>query len=205
MNVLLDGVTSEWNGYTVNTDYRNVIRITQAIEDETLLPEERFEIIMLLLFQNDDGTVRDYPEPQGIKDIVEWLLTGWNHDNTPKNGSKQRLIDYDVDQWRIYADFRQIYGIDLTVTRMHYWMFQGLLWSMPAKQSSFLQIIEIRTKKPRKNATKEEREAIAKAKEVYGLKQPEEPKAYSQEEIDKIDAFDAMMRKHKDGRRQDHN
>lgn len=198
-NILLDGVTDEWNGYRINTDFRSVIRILLAMEDEELIPEERGEIIFLLLFQDPDGTIREHPGANEIAGILTWLLGGWNHDNTPKEKKKKKLIDYEIDQWRIYADFLQIYGIDLTTTKMHFWIFQGLLWSMPQKQSSFLQVIDIRQKKPRKGATKEEREAITKAQAVYGLKQPEEKKDYTEEEAARIDAFDRMRKNRKNG------
>lgn len=205
MNILLDGISSDWNGYKVNTDFRTGIRITQAIEDADLFSEERWHIIVLLLFQEQDGTVRNCPDQEGIAEIVKWLLSGWNHDNAPKEQQKQKLIDYDVDQFRIYADFLMFYGIDLQTARLHYWTFQGLLWSLPPQKSSFMRVLEIRTKKPRKGASKEEVAAINKAQAVYGLKQPEEPKSYTEEETSKIDAFDALRQRNRDVGRQDHN
>lgn len=197
MNILLGEVQDEWRGYKVNTDFRTGIRIVQAMEDEDLISEERWQIIVLLLFQNEDGTVRSHPEPEEFPDLLRWLMAGWNHDNTPRTEKKQKLIDYDIDQWRIFADFIHVYGIDLSKAKMHFWAFQGLLWAMPKEHSSFLQVIEIRTKKPGKKAGREEREAIARAKEIYGLRQPEEPKNYTQAEIDKIEAFDNLRRKNK--------
>lgn len=197
MSILLGNVPDEWNGYRINTDFRTGIRITQAMEDEDLMGEERWQIIFLLLFQNEDGTIRSHPEAGEIIKAAEWLLTGWNHDRTPRAEKRQKLVDYDVDQWRIYADFVHIYGIDLQRAAMHYWTFQGMLWAMPQRESSFLQVIDIRTKKPRKNDSRETREAIARAQAIFALRQPEVPKGYTQEEQDRIDAFDAVRRKNK--------
>ena len=107
--------------------------------------------------------------------------------------TNRRLVDYDIDQWRIYADFRQIYGIDLSLDDMHWWMFNGLLWNMPYKQSSFQQVIEIRRKKITSKMGKEERQAIKEAQEMYALEQPEEKKEYTEDEKAKIDEYDQMM------------
>lgn len=193
MNVLMENISNEWHGCEVNTDYRTGIRIIQVLEDKDLLQEEQWQLILLLLFQNEDGSVRRHPDWQEFPELLTWLIAGWNHDNTPQEKKKQRLIDYDVDQWRIYADFIHVYGIDLANVKMHFWTFQGLLWAMPRQHSSFLQVIEIRSKEPRKGASREERDAIARAKEIYSLAQPAEEKAYTQDEIDRIDAFDRMM------------
>ena len=109
------------------------------------------------------------------------------------NRDHQKITADDIDQWRIYADFRQIYGIDLSLDEMHWWMFNGLLWNMPYKQSSFQQVIEIRRKKITSKMGKEERQAIKEAQEMYALEQPEEKKEYTEDEKAKIDEYDQMM------------
>lgn len=196
MNVLLEALPEEWNGYIINTDFRVGIRISLALEDPDLFEEERFEIIVLLLFQNDDGSVRPHPQDVGaFEELLTWFLSGWNMDGKPKERSKQKLVDYNVDQWRIFADFRQVYGIDLSKEKMHFWAFCGLLWSLPSRQSSFLQVIEIRRKKPGPKASAEEKAAIEEAHRIYGLDQQEEEQKLTPEDEAKIDAFDRFRGK----------
>ena len=98
-----------------------------------------------------------------------------------------------MDQWRIYADFLQIYGIDLAFDEIHWWKFCGLLWNLPYKQSSFLQVIDIRQKEIKSDMGKEQKEAIQNAQSIYALDQPEIQKEYTPEEISKIDDYDRMM------------
>lgn len=79
-------------------------------------------------------------------------------------------------------------------------MFNGLLWNMPYKMSSFMQVIEIRQKKIDANMSKTEKDAIQNAKRIYDLDQQVE-REYTEEEKAKIDAYDQMMaemRKQKD-------
>lgn len=144
--------------------------------------------------------MRDHPTAlEEINELIQWFLNGWHHDRqiAGDKDEKKRLIDYDIDQYRIYADFLKVYGIDLNTAELHWWVFQGLLWNMPHDESSFLQVIEIRTKKPSKNAGAEERRRIEEAHRRYDLTQRKVEKQYTTEEEKKIDAFDAFRAKAK--------
>lgn len=201
MNILIDGTPQNWNGYRVNTDFRVGIRVMQAAEDRELYDNERFEIIMRLLFQNEDGTMREHPPADDMGDVLKWFLSGWNHDKTPQEKQKRKTVDFEVDQWRIYADFLQSYGIDLGTAKMHFWAFCGLLWNLPARSSSFMQVVDIRQRKINPKASAAEKKAITDAQKVYGLEQPEETKELTTEEIAKIDAFDRLRKGTGDGGR----
>lgn len=185
INVMLDTLPTEWNGYEVNTDFRIGIQIYILQYDKDLNKYEKMVIMESLLFD-------DRERPDDIQDCIEWYLNGWYHDNPSDGTDKRRLVDYDVDQWRIYADFLKIYGIDLSTVDMHWWMFNGLLWNMPYRQSSFMEVIDIRRKKIKDNMSAEEKEAIKKAKKIYDLEQQVE-KEYTEEEKSRIDAYDQMM------------
>ena len=189
INVMLDPLPVEWNGYKVNTDFRIGIQIYILQYDKDLNKFEKIAIIEELLFG-------DREHPEDIQNCLEWYLNGWYHDNTSGEYDRRRLVDYDIDQWRIYADFLKIYGIDLAVVDMHWWKFNGLLWNMPYKQSSFMEVIDIRKKTVKGKMSADEREAIKKAKKIYDLEQVE-TKKYSDDEMRKIDAYDKMMAKKK--------
>lgn len=197
-NILIDELTTEWRGYQVNTDYTIGIQMLQAKYDRELTDYEKSDMFVWLMFADEDENgeeyLRDHPQGAELAECVEWFLSGWFHDNPDPDGDKMRTVDYDVDQWRIYADFRQIYGIDLaTVQSMHWWMFCGLLWNMPYKLSSFLQVVGKRQEKPTKGSTPEYREALKKAQKMYALDQPEQKKEYTEEEKKSIDDYDRMM------------
>ena len=193
-NVLYESLPSSWNGYIINTGFHIGVQISLLMEDETINDRMRLNILITLLFGNEDGSIRDFPqEIEELQQCLEWFMSGWNHDKTPEQESHERIMDYDVDQGRILADFLGIYGIDLEKTEMHWWKFNWLLWNMPHDRSSFLQVIEIRTKKPRKGASADEKKAISKGKKIYGLK--EKAKKYSTEETKAIDEFDRLKDK----------
>lgn len=197
-NVLIDDLPKKWHGYKVNTDFTIGIQMLQAKYDRELTDYEKSDMFVWLMFADEDENgeefLRNHPQGQELGECVEWFLSGWFHDNPNPDGDKTRVIDYDVDQWRIYADFRQIYGIDLTVVDyMHWWMFSGLLWNMPCKLSSFLQVVSKRQEKPDNNMSAEYRKELRKTQQIYALDQPEEKKEYTEEEKTAIDDYDRMM------------
>ena len=199
-NILLDDLPHEWNGYIVNTWFQIGVQLSLLQEDKDISDMERAEIMIRLLFENADGSIREFPQSmEELEQCIKWFMNGWYLDNVVEPEKKElRMMDYDIDQWRIYADFLQIYHIDLSVSDMHWWMFQGLLWNMPMEQSSFMQCLEIRQKKPRKGATAAEKKAIEMGHKRFDLKPKRKlVKAYTTEEEKKIDAYDEMMAKAK--------
>lgn len=188
INVMLDPLPTEWHGYEVNTSFRIGMQVFLIQYDKELNEYEKSDSLIHLLF--DD---RAHPDRYELQECVEWFLNGWFHDKPGSSRDKRRLSDYDIDQWRIYADFRQIYGIDLSTEDMHWWMFCGLLWNMPYRQSSFQQVIGIRSKKITADMKNEERKAVHEAQKIYALEQPQEKKEFTADEKVKIDEYDRMM------------
>lgn len=192
-NVLMDPLPEEWNGYRLNTDFTIGIQMMQAQYDNAIADFEKTDSLMYLLFADEDGSLQEHPEGEEFKECVNWFLNGWFHDHPEERRDKTRNVDYDVDQWRIYADFLQVYGIDLSSTDMHWWKFCGLLWNMPYRQSAFQQVVYARTAVPDRNSGAEERKRIRENKKKYALEQLNEPKEYTAEEKSAIDAYDRMM------------
>ena len=188
INVMLDPLPTEWRGYEINTSFRIGIQVYLVQYDKDLNAYEKSDALIWLLF--DD---REHPDGEVLQECVEWFLNGWFHDKPGSSQDKRRLIDYDVDQWRIYADFRQIYGVDLSLDDMHWWMFNGLLWNMPHERSAFMQVIEIRRKKITSKMGREEKKAVQEAQQIYALDQPEVKKEYTEDEKGAIDEYDRMM------------
>lgn len=197
-NVLLDELPEAWNGYKMNTGFRIGIQIFLIQEDDTLDDYERIPLIISLLFEQDDEKLA-YPKGEELGECIRWFMNGWCHDKSPLETEKRRIMDFDIDQWRIYADFRQIYGINLNEADLHWWEFMGMLWNMPQSQSSFLQVIDIRRKKIKAKMSKEEKDAIKKAQYVYGLDDggSRQKREYTEKEMQRMDDVDWIRAKMK--------
>ena len=104
-NILLDPLPEEWNGFQIDSDFQIGIMISQCVKDQTLNNVEKLDIAAGLLFgENRPSSYKD------IADAVQWFLNGWNQDNlfsgkSAKKKMESESMDFDTDQWRIYAAF----------------------------------------------------------------------------------------------------
>lgn len=183
-NILLDPLPHEWNGYEVDMDFQTGIQVSQCLNDSDLSKQEKLTTAVSLMFPGE------YPGISGaIEEALNWYLNGWNHDNVHK-GKKSDvvLMDFDIDQWRIYAAFRQQYGINLNRQQLHFWEFMGLLSNL--EECAFTRVISIRDKKITSKMSKEEKEAYSNAKKMYAIRreevESEEEKADREAAIDEF-------------------
>lgn len=185
-NILLDPLPREWHGYPVDMDFQTGIQISQCLTDADLSKEERAETAVALIFPGQYPT-----DAKEIQEALEWYLNGWNHDQVTdkkKESKSTELMDFDIDQWRIYAAFRQQYGINLNRQRLHFWEFMGLLSNL--EECAFTRVISIRDKKITSKMSKEEKEAYSNAKKMYAIRreevESEEEKADREAAIDEF-------------------
>lgn len=178
-NVLLDPLPEKWNGYAIDTDFQTGIMISQCLADESLSDMERFYAAARLLF------LKNCPGNEEIAEAIKWYMTEYSHDNTKPEKSELVIMDWNIDQWRIYAAFRQQYGIDLNVDRIHWFTFMGLLSNL--QECAFTRVMDVRQKKITAKMSNEEKAALRKAKMVFEIKQPKE--VMSPEEKRQVDEF----------------
>lgn len=186
-NILLDPLPEEWNGYPIDSDFQTGIQLFWILEDKDLSNLEKIAQCRMFLFPAD--------APQTADDVlsgVMWFLNGWNTDNLPKGKTEAPVMDYQVDQWRIWVAFKRQYGIDLNMDKLHFWCFMALLRNL--EECSFTRVIDIRGKKITAKMGREEKQAYITAKAMYALK-PRKEQEYTEEECKKIDAFDELKRK----------
>ena len=192
-NVLLDPLPYEWNGYEVDMDFQTGIQISQCLADEELTNTEKVATALSLMF------IRERPtDAEEIQEALTWYMNGWNHDNVSSGKKKDEtvLMDFDIDQWRIYAAFRKQYGIDLNRQKLHFWVYMGLLSNL--EECSFTRVVSIRDKKIDSKMSREEKTALSKAKKMYAIKkeiaETEEEKAEREAAIDVFNKLRAKSR-----------
>lgn len=187
-NVLLDELPTEYKGFPIDSDFQIGIQMMQALNDKELSKQERIGTALSLLFLQDDDNA-EIPDIQTAMDGMYWFLSGWCHDKHQKEKAKV-VTDYDIDQWRIYSAFRSQYGINLNKDKLHYWEFMGLLSTLD--DCAYTRVIDIRQRKITPKMGKEEKEALEKAKRIYGLEAIEDD--ISEEDRAAIDAFRRLVK-----------
>lgn len=181
-NVLLDPLPEEWNGYPIDSDFQIGIQISQCLADEELSETERFLTAADLLFPEEEKRPGIVEAAEGLK----WYLTEYHHDNNINEKSDVIVMDFDIDQWRIYAAFLNQYRIDLNTTQLHWFTFMGLLVNL--QECAFTNVMNIRQKEITPKMSSDEKKAIRKAKEVFAIKSYKE-KPLSLKEQQAVDEF----------------
>lgn len=159
MNILLDSLPTEYEGYHINTDFRVGIKLNILFNDNSEDENDKIDDAIDLLFGSgvpttleDDNVVVDY---NTIFDCINWFMSGGNPDNKKtyesdttdaENGgmfSDDIAYDFEEDAGYIYAAFLQVYNIDLLNTNMHWFRFLSLFIAL--KDTVFNRLQEIRT------------------------------------------------------------
>lgn len=181
-NILLDPLPEEWHGYPIDSDFQTGIQISQCLIDETMSETEQFYAARNLLFPDADNQ----PNVEETAEALKWFLNEYHHDNNTGNESDVPVMDFNIDQWRIYAAFRNQYHIDLNTVEMHWFVFMGLLSNL--NECAFTNVMNIRQKKITSKMSLEEKNAIRKAQNIFALKAPKE-KRLSPTEQQAVDEF----------------
>ena len=181
-NILLDALPEDYEGYLINTAFQTGILISMCLSDEELSEHERILTALTLLYGDS------IPPMETALDGLKWFMSETNHDNYEGVKSDNIIImDYDVDQYRIYAAFRNQYHIDLNTADMHWFEFKGLLDNI--RECSLTDVMQLRqTKIPSHFSAKERRELEAKQK-IFRLGKKNVDEEYSESEKQMINNF----------------
>lgn len=193
-NIMLDDLPTAYMGFPICTDFDIGIQIMQALENEELTQQERIGSALSLLYITEDEDKNPLPIPD-INTAIEglkWFLTDWYHDGENKK-DKTKVTDWDIDQWRIYAGFKQHYGINLQTDSLHFWEFMGLLTTFP--ECAYTRVIDIRSRKINPKMSAEEKKALKEAKKIYALDTVEEE--LTDDEKEAVEAFMKLVGKNK--------
>lgn len=155
---LPDGVTVDGKFYKLDFSFRNVLRMIDILDDDTLMPEARAYNALHCLCKRPKNALK-------VLEAVKGLLF-----KAPRKKGGQRVTDWVQDAGLIRAAFRQAYGIDLYRDDLHWIEFTELLNAIP-EGNRYSEIVGIRAR-PMPEPTKwnqKEREWLLQAKADYAL------------------------------------
>lgn len=181
-NILLDELPEKWKSYPIDSDFRTGILISQCLSDRNLSDAERFLTAAGLLFPDEEKR----PDTKETAEGLRWYLTEYHHDNNIGKKDSVPVMDFDVDQWRIYAAFLSQYHINLNEIQMHWFVFMGLLANL--RECTFTEVMNIRQRQITPGMSTEEKTALVNAKHVFALK-PAVEKTLNPEEQHCVEKF----------------
>lgn len=181
---LVTSIEFEGKEYSIDLAFDNVLDVFDVLADESLFPEEKINMSLELLIDDFEEQFQGTIEQQFLffhsifstyinteEDEIETDRLG---NPLPKKPIKHtKLIDLVQDAKYIYASFRQI-GINLFEEqgKLSWEEFQALLESLP-DDTVLAKIIQIRTWKPSKGESTEEKARMKELQKKYALSDAE--------------------------------
>ena len=161
-SVELNGIT-----YQLTLSYDRVLIAFDTLDDTMLSDDQKFKLICELLSTKVPRTFSAQIE------LVKAIFALF-----PKSDGGEKTIDFHQDAALIRSAFFRTYGIDLTVQKIHWFLFAELLADLP-RDTALMRVIDIRSR-PLPKPTKYNRDEIAelqKAKAKVAIKISDEKRA----------------------------
>lgn len=166
--------------YGINADYRNILRIIDAMNDERLTDRSKLLVCVRRL----------YTEPVPQEYLFEaykkakWFIDGGSAGNAGRKESV-RLVDFEQDEPMLFAALNSAAREETrALPFMHWWTFLGLYISLPP-DSLFARVVQIRSKLAKKKKLEKWEDEFYRAnKELIDLKRLYSPE--QQAEVDRL-------------------
>ena len=166
--------------YKINTDFRVVLRFNELVLDNTISDYERGLGTILLFFGKEGINVPEHYE-RLLKSTLNFVKGRPSSVHVDEKKKIVRDMDYKQDWGLILASMKQVYGIDLTKEKLHWWTFFDYLNGLPT-DCVLNQVREIRRKDLSKIKDRDEREEYIKLKEQWRLEEKDKPLSKEQQE-----------------------
>lgn len=167
MNILIDKLPTKIkvneNIYNINYDYKTIIKILMAFEDNELTHNEQLHILITNLYK-EQPLKEDMLEAirKGIK-----FIDGGTEDE--EESTKKRVYSFKKDGNYIFSGINQTHHIDLSdKVNLHWWVFLSLFMDM-SSDCTFGELVYYRKRKNEGKLTKEEKANYNKIKKLVEL------------------------------------
>ena len=169
-NVLLDSppvtILAGSREYEIKTDFRVVLAWLRVLDSG----DENGEKIAktLSLFGVTEFVTED------LEKIVEQIHAFVMRGEEKEKGSSEKVFDLLVDSGRIFAAFFQVYRINLSTARLHWWKFMELLEGLPTG-TRLSDVVAIRSRKFEKGMTPAQKNELKAAQDRYRIGEAVDP------------------------------
>lgn len=177
MNLLIDGVPETvYIGslkYKINSDFRTCLLFEELIKDDSLSKEDKVYMTIKLFFDNQ--YIEDFGE---ALEKIMWFYSCGREEKQIDNKVYKPIFSFEEDDIFVYSAFIEVYNIDLTIEKLHWWKFKALFESIP-DNVQVSKIMSYRAIQINKDMTDSEKKFYRNMKKLYAL-----PDNRTQEEKD---------------------
>ena len=128
--------------YKIRSDFRSVLRIIAAFNDEELSTEEKVYVCLRQLYEDFNSIpARGYVEAY---EQAMWFLNCGSEPNDKKN---QKIVDWEKDEQLIFPAVNKVAGQEVRLTQyMHWWTFMGFFQSID-REDTYGYVLMLRQKR----------------------------------------------------------
>lgn len=180
MNILIDRLPDtikvQDQEYRIQTDFRAFIKLEALLFDNIDPVDKLIKILDLMIVDLTPELVENLKLPEFVEEMISQIIRFYSMNEEPEDNSRiqKRVYSFDSDSAYIYGDFYSQYGIDLSTTHLHWWVFRTLLLQLN-KNSKFVEIIGYRSVVLDSKMPKEQRAYYARMKRLYQLPGSQKP------------------------------
>lgn len=161
--VIVEGVV-----YKIKADFKCILSIIQLLNDDVFCEQEKI-INSIRLFYDD---IIPKNVDIAFKEMTRFLQL--YHDEKSISVNSIKVIDYSIDSGLIFSAFWQLYKINLSRVKLHWFMFICLLENISDDQLKLVQIMNIRNMEIDENYSAKQKMRIRKLKKEYSLEKQED-------------------------------
>lgn len=136
--------TLDVNGreYEIRSDFRSILRIIAAFNDDELSTEEKVYVCLRQLYKDFSRMpAKDY---QAAYDRAMWFL---NCGAEPKEKNSPKVVDWERDEQLIFPAVNKVAGQEVRLTQyMHWWTFMGFFQSID-REDTYGYVLMLRQKR----------------------------------------------------------
>lgn len=157
-------VTINENEYKINSDFRNILRIFQCLQDPDLLESEKLYCALNLFYDNDFDNAKELFNylvdiETALNEMMLFINCG--ESEIKQSNNQKPLYDWEQDYNIIVAPINRILGVDVRgLPYLHWWTFFSAF--MEIGECTFSTFVSIRDKLNRGKKLEKYEEKILK-------------------------------------------
>lgn len=146
VDLLTGSLPTVWEGRDIDPDFRPMVWLCgQMLRCKT--EEQQAQLAQEALRRFFRESIPPQEAPQAFDSLLRFCFDGIrqsSYESSDEGGSVGSIdLDYQCDAPYVLGAFQQVYGIDLTSERVHWWRFQALIRALP-EETPLRRIIDIR-------------------------------------------------------------
>lgn len=149
--------------YDINYDYRTIIRVLLALEDQDLTKEEKMLIMVKNIYKED---IKDEDFEEACLKAIKFIDCGKEYQEKKE---KPRIYSFKKDANYIFTGINATHHTDVEENpNLHWWKFMSFFMDM-SPECFFGELVYYRTRKMEGKLTKEEKKQYEKIKDLVEL------------------------------------